>query len=87
MTTGTVTLVVCRNKRKTEGEYYYDYGDYGAAAAELPEADRVMGSQRCQPCRPKNGTASSKPGRPDPKLFRNGLLSCSLVSCTGVQVL
>jgi hypothetical protein len=60
----------CRSKRKTEGEYYYDYGDYGAPGVDaLPDADRVVGSQLCQPCRPKG---AAKPGRPDPKLFRNG---------------
>ncbi len=61
---------MCRSKRKTEGEYYYDYGDYGAPGVDaLPDAERVMGSQLCQPCRPKG---AAKPGRPDPKLFRNG---------------
>jgi hypothetical protein len=61
---------MCRSKRKTEGEYYYDYGDYGAPSVDaLPDAERVVGSQLCQPCRPK---AAAKPGRPDPKLFRNG---------------
>jgi hypothetical protein len=65
-----LSFCMYRSKRKTEGEYYYDYGDYGAPGVDaLPDSDRVVGSQLCQPCRPK---AAAKPGRPDPKLFRNG---------------
>ena len=61
--------LISRNKR-AGGEYYYDYGDYGAGVAVLPDAERVMGSQVCQPCAAKR-PAGSKPTRPDSKLFRD----------------
>ncbi len=70
LTKTRLRFYICRSKRKTESEYYYDYGDYGAPGVDaLPDAERVVGSQLCQPCRSKG---AAKPGRPDPKLFRNG---------------
>ena len=78
--------LLCHNRNKREeggSEYYYDYGDYGAAVAALPESDRVMGSKLCQPCSARADPAAAKAAtsggkkaaRPDPKLFRKGVSS------------